>query len=73
MVGGRFFLGTHRTKAGTQNKGPILMVSTIIKHIMSSVAEAEIGATFICAKEGIPIRITFVEMNHLKPATPTET
>jgi hypothetical protein len=32
--------------------GEILIISKVLKHVMSSAAEAEIGAVFINAKEG---------------------
>ena len=36
------------------NKGAILRISQIIKAVMSSVAEAKIGALYINCKEAIP-------------------
>jgi hypothetical protein len=46
---------------GTANKltnGEILIISTFLKHVMSSAAEAEIGAVFINAKEGAVLHTT---------------
>jgi peptide subunit release factor 1 (eRF1) len=39
--------------------GAILIVSKVLKHVMSSAAEAEIGVVFINAKEGAVLRTTF--------------
>jgi hypothetical protein len=36
------------------NNGAILMISPIIKAVMSSVVEADIGALYINCKEAIP-------------------
>jgi hypothetical protein len=38
--------------------GAILIVSKVLKHVMSSAAEAEIGAVFINAKEGAVLKTT---------------
>jgi hypothetical protein len=48
----------------TTNKltnGVILIISKVLKHVMSSAAESEIGAVFINAKEGTVLRITLEE------------
>ena len=43
--------------------GIIHVVCKIIRNIMSSAAEAELGALFLNDKEAVPIRTTFIEMN----------
>jgi hypothetical protein len=53
--------------------GAILIVSTVIKHVMSSAAEAEIGAVFISSKEGAFLRTALEELGHKQPPTPMET
>jgi hypothetical protein len=53
--------------------GAILIVSKVIKHVMSSAAEAEIGAVFINAKEGAFLRTTLEELGLKHPPTPMET
>jgi hypothetical protein len=40
---------------------------------MSSAAEAELGALFLNAKEGIVVPMTLEEMGHPQPATPLQT
>jgi hypothetical protein len=47
--------------------GAILIVSKFLKHLMSSAAEAEIGAVFINAKEGAVLRTTLEEVGHKQP------
>jgi hypothetical protein len=55
------------------NNGAILIISTVLKHVMSLAAEEEIGAIFINAKEGAVLRTTFEELGHPQPTTPLET
>jgi hypothetical protein len=47
--------------------GEILIISKVLKHVMSSAAEVEIGAVFINAKEGAVLRTTFEELGHKHP------
>jgi hypothetical protein len=60
-------------KGQQQHNGPLLTLSTIIKMICSSAAEAEIAALFLNAKEGVNIRNILQEMGHPQPATPMQT
>jgi hypothetical protein len=53
--------------------GANLILSKVLKHVMSSAAEAEIGAVFINAKEGAVLRTTSEELGHKQPPTPMET
>jgi hypothetical protein len=53
--------------------GAILIISKVLKHVMSSAAEAEIGAVFINAKEGAVFKTTLEELGHKQPPTPMET
>jgi hypothetical protein len=48
-------------------------MSTIIKAVMSSAAEAELGALFLNAKEAVIIRQILTEMGHPQPRTPIQT
>ena len=50
--------------------GPIHVISKIIKNVMSSAAEAEIGAGYINAREALPIRVCLEEMGHPQLPTP---
>jgi hypothetical protein len=72
-AGGFFYMG-NTTKNDTKlTNGAILIVSKVLKHVMSSAAEAEIGAVFINAKEGVVLRTTLEELGHKQPPTPMET
>ena len=42
--------------------GPILTIAQIIKFVMFSAAESELGALYITAKEMVPISQTLIEM-----------
>jgi hypothetical protein len=54
--------------------GAILIISKVLKNVMSSAAEAEIGAVFINTKEGAVLRTTLEELgNNHPPPTPMET
>ena len=53
--------------------GVILAISQIIKAVMSSVAEAEIGALYINCKEAISARHTLELLGHKQPSTPMKT
>ena len=55
------------------NNGAILNIAKIIKAVMSSAAEAEVGALFINAKEAVHIRNILHEMGHPQPPTPIQT
>ena len=72
-AGGHFFLSNHPNKQGLQQtNGPIHVISKIIKLVMASAAEAEIGASFIAAQESIPIINCLEELGHKQPPTPIQ-
>ena len=48
-------------------------MSTIIKAVMLSAAEAELGALFLNTKEAVIIRQILTEMGHPQPRTPIQT
>eukprot|EP00804_Cyclotella_cryptica_P015967 CCRYP_004129-RA/>CCRYP_004129-RA protein AED:0.18 eAED:0.18 QI:0/0/0/1/0/0/2/0/948 len=68
-AGGHFFL-TKTTRY--PNNGAILTLAQIIKSVMSSAAEAELGALYINAREAIPIRHLLTELGHTQPSTPNQ-
>jgi hypothetical protein len=70
-TGGHFFLSNNSSSA--PNNGAILTMSTIIKAVMSSAAEAELGALFLNAKETVFIRQILTKMVHPQPRTPIQT
>ena len=55
------------------NNGAVMNVSQIIKAVMSSAAEAEIGALFINCKLAVPERKTLEELGHPQTKTPMQT
>jgi hypothetical protein len=70
-VGGHFFCSTNT--ADPPNNGAVLNISKILKAVMSSAAEAELGALYINAREAIPMRHLLEEMGHKQPPTPMQT
>ncbi len=54
------------------NNGAILTNATIIKAVMSSVAEAELGALYLNAKEATYLRQILQEMGHPQPCIPIQ-
>jgi hypothetical protein len=55
------------------NNGAILNVAEIIKSVMSSAAEAELGALYINARKAVEMRTILHEMGHPQPPTPMQT
>jgi hypothetical protein len=70
--GGHFYLGNHGTTDDTSN-GIILATTHIMKPVLSSAAEAEIGALFENCKKATILRTTLDEMGYPQPATPVQT
>jgi hypothetical protein len=69
-IGGYFYLGNNKNCPNKPlSNGPLLCHTTVLKHVVSSVAEAEFGALFVNAKEGTVTRTTLSEMGHKKDAT----
>jgi hypothetical protein len=66
-AGGFFYMGNSADTAKKLTNGEILIISTVLIHVMSSAAEAEIGAVFINAKEGAVLRTTLEELGHPHP------
>ena len=51
----------------------MLNVAQIIKNVMYSAAEAELGALFINSCQAIPAQKTIEELGHQQPPTPIQT
>jgi hypothetical protein len=66
-AGGVFYMGSINNTDKKLTNGAILIIIKILKHVMSSAAEAEIGAVFINAKEGAVLRTTLEELGHKQP------
>ena len=75
-AGAHFFLSTAPKNKNQPTivpiNGPIHVLSKIIKLVMASAAEAEIGANFIAAQESIPLRTCLDELGHPQPPTPIQ-
>ena len=70
-AGGDFFLSNGADIP--PNNGAVLNIAHIIKHVMSSATEAELGALYIMAREAVYLRIILEEMGHKQPPTPLQT
>jgi hypothetical protein len=71
-LGGLFFLGNKSPEQDTLN-GSILNVASVIKNVVASAAESEVGACFHNAQSGAPLRVTLTELGHSQPPTPLRT
>ena len=72
---GFFFLSDNPSNippADARLNGAIHINTKIIKRVMGSAAEAEIGAGYLYGQDGVPIRTTLIEMGHPQPPTPLQ-
>ena len=69
--GGHFYMTTNEDNL--PNNGAVLTVAQIIKNVMTSAADAEIGALYINTWHDIPTRNTLQDMGHPQPPTPMQT
>ena len=67
--GGWFYLGNDPSKPEVPN-GPILADTGVIKMVLSSAAESEIGALFANSKKAVLLRHALQEMGHPQQPTP---
>ena len=70
-AGGHFFLSDN-SKDPTDN-GAVHNSAQIMKNVVSSAAEAELGALFINSRQAIPARKSLEELGHQQPPTPIQT
>jgi hypothetical protein len=66
---GLFFMGNKAPQQETIN-GSILNVAAVIKNVVASAAESEVGACFHNAQSGSPLRFTLTELGNTQPPTP---
>jgi hypothetical protein len=71
-LGGLFFFGNKSPEQDALN-GSILNVAAVIKNVVASAAESEVGACFHNAQSGAPLRVTLTELGHTQPPTPLRT
>jgi hypothetical protein len=70
IIGGFFYLGGKpNARMKPLSNGPLLCHTTVLKNVVSSVAEAEFGALFVNAKEGTVTSTPLSEMGHNQDAT----
>jgi hypothetical protein len=69
-AGGHFFMSSKPKGGQQQHNRALLTLSTILRMVVASAAEVEMGALFLNAKEGVNIRNILREMGHQQPATP---
>ena len=70
-VGSHIFLSDNSPRPPWN--GAILSIAQILKFVLSSAAEAELGALFVTAKEMIPLRQALNEMGWPQPPSPIQT
>jgi hypothetical protein len=70
-IGGLFFLGNKSPEQDTLN-GSILNVAAVIKNVVASTAESEVGACFHNTQSGAPLRVTLTELGHTQPLVPLQ-
>ena len=70
-AGDHFFMS--KNSPIPDNNGAVVIMSHIIKAVMSSAAEAELGALSINCREVIPARHALKAMGHEQPPTPMQT
>ena len=70
-AGGISFLGDDSSQPHIN--GAIHVHSSILKNVVSSAAEAEIGALFHNAQDACTLRQTLIDLGHPQPATPIQT
>jgi hypothetical protein len=70
-VAGHFFLGaTPTNNQPIELNGAIYTLCGILKIVVASAAEAELGALFMNIKEGVILRLILTELGHKQPPTP---
>ena len=70
-IAGHYFLGDVPTNdTPIQLNGAILVFCGILKFVVASAAEAELGALFLNCKEGKILRLVLQELGHKQPPTP---
>jgi hypothetical protein len=70
QAGGYFFLSLDTENP--INNGAVLNIAQLIKAVMSSAVEAELGALYISTCKAIPKCQTLAEMGHKQPPTPMQ-
>jgi hypothetical protein len=70
-VAGYFFLGSTPTDdQPIELNGAIYVLCGILKIVVASAAESELGALFMNIKDGVILRLILAELGHKQPPTP---
>jgi hypothetical protein len=70
-IAGHYFLGsTPSDNHPIALNGAIYTFCGILKFVVASAAEAELGALFLNCKEGVILRLILAELGHRQPPTP---
>ena len=73
---GHFFLSSAfdpKTSLTPPSNGPCLTLVKVLRNVMASATEAEMGGLFLNCQEAIPLRNALIEMGHPQPPTPVQT
>jgi hypothetical protein len=71
-LGGIFYLGYNPPNEDKINWS-ILDVASVIKNVVASAAESEVGACFQNAQTAAPLRFILLELGHKQSSTPLRT
>jgi hypothetical protein len=71
-LGGLFFL-EHKSPEQDKLNGSIINASSIIKNVVASAADSEVGACFHNTQSDAPLRVTLTELSHTQPPGPLRT
>ena len=71
-VGGYHYFGNKLGKPDPPNQAPVLPITAVMKNVVSSAAEAEIGGTYKNCKEAVILRNTAADLGHPQTTTPVQ-
>jgi hypothetical protein len=71
-LGGLIYLGYNPPNEEKLN-GSILNVASVIKNVVASAAESEVGTCFQNSQTAAPLRVMLIELGHKQAATPLRT
>jgi hypothetical protein len=70
--GGHYYLGGKPSTTPEAAQSPLLDRSNVIKNVMGSAAEAEVGSVYDNLRQGVPLCNTIQEMGYPQPPTPLQ-
>jgi hypothetical protein len=71
-LGCLFFCG-NKSPQQDKLKDSILNVASVIKNVVASAVESEVGGCFHNVQSGAPLRVTLTELGHIQPPKPLRT